>query len=78
MKSFVDQPGLPLISASMKCETEAVEIEGLTELDFTQSRYAPLGSETQQGQSWQIPVCAKFGYGEDKCRRSWLLQIYNG
>jgi len=73
MKSFVDQPGLPLISASMKCETEAVEIEGLTELDFTQSRYAPLGSETQQGQSWQIPVCAKFGYGEDLVKQCALM-----
>jgi len=74
MKSFVDQPGLPLISSSMKCETDGVDIEGLTELDFTQSRYAPLGSDTQQGQSWQIPVCAKFGYGDETVKQCTLLK----
>jgi len=73
MKSFVDQPGLPLVSASMKCETEGVEIDGLTELDFSQSRYAPLGSKTQQGQSWQIPVCAKFGYGDETVKQCTLM-----
>ena len=73
MKSFVDQAGLQLVSANMKCETEAVEIEGLSELDFAQLRYAPLGSKTQQGQSWQIPVCAKFGYGDDTVKQCTLM-----
>ncbi len=74
MKSFVDQPGLPLVAASMKCETEGVEIEGLTELDMTQIRYAPLGSKTEQGQTWQIPVCAKFGYGKDTVKQCTLMK----
>ena len=73
MKSFVDQAGLPLIYANMKCETETVAIEGLSELDFAQLRYAPLGSKTQQGQSWQIPVCAKFGYGDDTVKQCTLM-----
>ena len=73
MKSFVDQPGLPSINASVHCETDAVDIEGLTEVDISQYRYAPLGSKTQQGQSWQIPVCAKFGFGDDTVKQCTLM-----
>ncbi len=58
MKSFVDQPGLPLVSAELNCT------DNQTSLKLSQSRYAPLGSQIKQGQSWQIPVCAKFGFGE--------------
>ena len=58
MKSFVDQPGLPLVQAAMLCEA------GKAELSFKQSRYAPLGSKIGQGQSWHIPVCAKLGYAD--------------
>lgn len=55
MKSFVDQPGLPLVTAKLTCERK-----GNTTLSLSQSRYAPLGSKVEQGQSWQIPVCANF------------------
>jgi alanyl aminopeptidase len=54
MKSFVDQPGLPLVSASLDCSGD------VHKLNLSQSRYAPLGSETKQGQKWQIPVCASY------------------
>lgn len=64
MKSFVDQPGLPLLNASMSCA------DGKAELSLSQSRYAPLGSKTQQGQSWQIPVCAKFIYTDGSTSKS--------
>ena len=55
MKSFVDQPGLPLLSVAR--EGGALMIE--------QSRYAPLGSTVRQGQTWEIPVVMKIGYGDD-------------
>jgi len=58
MKSFVDQPGLPLVTGTLTCSG------GKTEVKLSQSRYAPLGSKTKQGQTWQIPVCAKVGYGD--------------
>ncbi len=62
MKSFVDQPGLPLVKA--KIYTEYQKGAGpFTGIVLGQSRYAPLGSKTKQGQSWQIPVC--IGYGKD-------------
>ncbi len=62
MKSFVDQPGLPLVKANIFPD-HAKGAGALTGIILSQSRYAPLGSKTQQGQSWQIPVC--IGYGQD-------------
>jgi len=67
MKSFVDQPGLPLVKASITCEG------GQTRLELSQSRYAPLGSKTQQGQTWQIPICAKFGYADGTDSKACVL-----
>lgn len=58
MKSFVDQPGLPLVTGEMVCTGDKSEFK------MSQSRYAPMGSQTQQGQTWQIPVCANFGYAD--------------
>lgn len=52
MKSFVDQKGLPLVSAKLMCEDD-----GTTAISLSQSRYAPLGSAIEQGQVWNIPVC---------------------
>jgi alanyl aminopeptidase len=54
MKSFVDQPGLPLVSAELNCDGN------VHELKLLQSRYAPLGSTVTQGQTWEIPVCARY------------------
>ncbi|MEP3889526.1 MAG: M1 family metallopeptidase [Hellea sp.] len=67
MKSFVDQPGLPL-----------VRIDAIgSELNISQSRYAPLGSTTEQGQSWQIPVVIKMGYGTETRVQKYLLKDLN-
>jgi len=68
MKSFVDQPGVPIVNGAIAFEN------GSTKVTFTQSRYAPLGSKTQQGQSWQIPICAKFGYGEKTVKHCELMK----
>ncbi len=72
MKSFVDQPGLPLVKATPS------QVEGETVLDLFHGRYAPLGSKVQQGQSWQIPVCAKFGYGDKTVKQCTLMKDYVG
>lgn len=68
MKSFVDQAGLPLVTAQLEANT----------LSLSQSRYAPLGSKTEQGQIWQIPVCAKFGYGDDIVKDCTLIKTRSG
>ncbi len=52
LKSFVDQPGLPMVSGAVNCKTG--------KLTLAQSRYTPHGSAVQQGQRWKIPVCASY------------------
>ena len=62
MKSFVDQPGLPRISGELACwQDESTFVE------FTQARYAPLGSKVKShvdpdmgNGGWEIPVCLKY------------------
>jgi len=80
MKSFVDQPGLPLVSGQV-AKLEMVNGESKqtqSAVRLTQSRYAPLGSKTTQGQIWQIPVCAKFGYGNETVKSCELLKDKTG
>ena len=72
MKSFVDQPGLPLVRATPEQKNNE------TVIDLFQGRYAPLGSSVAQGQSWQIPVCAKFGYGTETVKSCTLMRDYVG
>ena len=70
MKSFVDQPGLPLVKASLTCNAMD-DIPGeYSSVKLLQSRYAPLGSKTQQGQVWQIPVCVSYGFDAEIDRHS--------
>ncbi len=70
MKSFVDQPGLPLIKVEATCEDGNSD----TKVEISQSRYAPLGSATKQGQSWQIPVCLSTTQGEAKAKSCDLVK----
>ncbi len=53
LKSFVDQPGLPMVTGALNC--------GDNKLDLKQSRYTPYGSTIEQGQTWKIPVCIAYG-----------------
>ena len=62
MKSFVDQPGVPLVRGEVSCEGDEDGSGPVTvAVDLAQSRFAPLGSTIGQGQSWQIPVCMAYG-----------------
>ena len=63
-KSFIGQPGVPLVSTEVICE------EGQKpRLEVSQSRYAPLGSSIDSGASeWLIPMCVS--YAADGSRKS--------
>ncbi len=63
-KSFIEQPGVPLVSVEVNCaEGQQASIE------VSQSRYAPLGSsiDPSSGQ-WLIPMC--ISYNSDGTRKS--------
>jgi alanyl aminopeptidase len=54
-RSFLEQPGLPLLQAELNCENSVPEVH------LSQSRYLPLGSRGSAQQKWEIPVCLRFG-----------------
>ncbi len=55
-KSFIEQPGIPLLSVSLDCEDEQNP-----RLNVQQTRYAPLGSaiDPEEGE-WQVPMCVSY------------------
>ncbi|HVH44166.1 MAG TPA: M1 family metallopeptidase, partial [Labilithrix sp.] len=57
--TFLDQPGVPLVSAELSCEKNA-----LPKLVLTQRRYLPQGSSGAREQTWKIPVCASYPGGK--------------
>ncbi len=56
--SFLNQAGVPLVSMSLECH------DGMASLRMSQQRYLPLGSKGSTDQTWQIPVCVRYGKGE--------------
>lgn len=68
MRSFLDQPGIPLISTRLNCK------QGKASMQLRQSRYLPLGSQGQQGARWKIPVCLRLGQGSASSRQCMLLE----
>ncbi len=55
--TFLDQGGLPLVSMKVSCQGAAGKVQ------FSQSRYLPLGSGQAPEQIWQIPICLRTGAG---------------
>lgn len=56
-KSFVEQEGVPLVTVTRSADGK--------QLTLRQTRYRPVGSTIQPGQTWVIPFCAKF-YAETR------------
>jgi cytosol alanyl aminopeptidase len=58
--SFVEQPGVPLVSMRLECASRPV-------LHLTQERYLPAAKEQGRAQSWIAPVCMRLdGQASDK------------
>ena len=61
--TFLDQPGVPELTASIRCD------RSLPVLELSQRRYLPLGSPGRNAaagapQLWQVPVCVRYGIGD--------------
>ena len=67
MRSFLDQPGIPLVHTQLKCEA------GKATLALSQSRYLPFGVLSNDRTQWSVPVCARFGRGEKSASQCFLL-----
>ncbi|HEU4731147.1 MAG TPA: M1 family metallopeptidase [Kofleriaceae bacterium] len=62
--SFIDQPGVPIVTARARCEA------GRGSVELTQARWRPVGSTLSSDARWTIPVCVRAGIGnrvEDAC-----------
>jgi alanyl aminopeptidase len=65
--TFLDQPGVPLVTAALDCSG------GAAKLKVSQQRFLPLGSVGSADQTWQIPVCARYPSGQGDARECALL-----
>ncbi len=64
MATFVDQPGLPLVSAEIKCAGAGEPASVVV----SQERYSEEATPAPDGHSvWQIPVCVKASSGKTFC-----------
>ena len=64
--TFLDQPGVPLVSVSLACNGEAA-------VKLSQQRFLPLGSPGSPPETWQVPVCMAWGSGGQVRRECTLL-----
>ncbi len=54
-RSFLDQPGVPLVTAELVCAG------GAPKLNLSQKRFLPTGSTGSTQETWRVPVCARTG-----------------
>jgi len=55
--TFLNQPGVPDVSLTLECAN------GGPVAHLEQTRFLPAGSKGSAGQTWQIPVCLRYGTG---------------
>ncbi|MFT5334321.1 MAG: alanyl aminopeptidase [Halioglobus sp.] len=66
--SYIEQPGLPLISADLTCSSKGAEVE------LQQRRYLPTGSTGSSDQTWTIPVCLSSIHAGESNSECFLLK----
>ncbi|AKF09650.1 M1 family metallopeptidase [Sandaracinus amylolyticus] len=54
-RTFLEQPGVPLVEARLECATGAQPV-----VHLAQSRYTPVGSTAPRDRTWSIPVCITY------------------
>ena len=64
-KDFIDQPGLPRVSAELSCPAGAAP-----RLKLSQERFLPAGSQGSTASTWHVPVCVRTGGGPEKAART--------
>jgi alanyl aminopeptidase len=70
--TFLDQPGVPLVTAALECGG------GAAKLKLSQQRFLPLGSAGSANQIWQIPICVRYPAGRSDARKCELLSRQSG
>jgi cytosol alanyl aminopeptidase len=71
VSSFIDQPGVPVVAARLRCEG------GRGRVELAQSRWRPIGATTADA-TWIIPVCVRAGIAGRVERACTLLAAPTG
>ena len=71
LRSFVEQPGVPLISATVSCS-------GKPKLVLHQTRSLPAGVTDPQPKLWTVPVCVRYGDAKTARRACTMLGTSDG
>ncbi|HUC43162.1 MAG TPA: M1 family metallopeptidase [Candidatus Sulfotelmatobacter sp.] len=71
--TFLDQPGVPLVTVDLRCEDYKPPV-----LSLSQRRYLPEGSSGSSAQTWKIPICARWRSGKKESRACMLLEAASG
>jgi cytosol alanyl aminopeptidase len=66
--SFLDQPGVPLVTAGLDCQGTQPK------LHLAQERFLPLGSEGGVAELWKVPVCARYPAGLEEVQQCMLVE----
>ena len=66
--SYIEQPGLPLIRAELKCDANGAAVE------LQQQRYLPTGSSGSIDQTWTIPICLSSIFDDTSSSECFLLK----
>ena len=65
--TFLAQPGVPLLTARLKCQS------GAPQLELSQQRFVPRGSQGSPNELWNIPVCVQYPGGTGEARQCMLM-----
>ena len=60
MRSFIEQPGVPIVSAEVRCEGGAAKVT------LTQKRFFNAADQPSK-QTWKVPVCLKWRQSGTSC-----------
>ncbi len=66
--TFLDQAGEPIVTVRLSCPKQ-----GAPALELAQARYTPVGARFE-AQTWQIPVCVRWGKGKAEARACTLFR----
>ena len=67
MRSFLDQPGLPLVRTALQCANNKAV------LTLDQSRFLPFGVVSKETPQWTLPVCVRFDRHGKAIKQCFLL-----
>lgn len=69
-RTFLDQPGVPLVRAKLACSKERTSTPVL---NLSQERFQAVGTEGLTALTWHIPVCVRYGQGKTNARTCKLM-----